>query len=567
MDFIRRKYMIHAIDRNLDFLKAEFLQKLSIFSLGHVLALHYLVTAFPTAVVTKDALASTSFFVFVHMSQRHDVFDAVLRAAFDAPQLFVRALSRNHEAFAAAVQAYRAACAALLQDARFLVVAERAQDLAEVIGVNYDLAANPLFAADGQPVRDAEVIFAKLFRKTEFRAVKRIAVLRLLVWAFLVKRDTGGEFADNDRQDLFTLLQRAGAVRHSGITERIREYMFPGDKPSHWVWLNAPVARDEDVYRDRNAASLYERVLSYAYSEVKQGRVNANTLKLVYRLEEDPDIRGLLLQLIYDVPGDILGVVDSADEEWRRYFVRLYRENFVDGRTFTSEARFRDDLFRVVAAVDPDFFEPSRVREAFAADTRLKERFADMDLNGAFMSHLIYGEADPDLLAAERGLALRVYNEESDFFIREYNTYLFLNEEDPFVLDRGALVRLSEIPRERHRELFSDSVLRYFLDAKLGTLGLVLEDYREDVVAAMLRHLRRVEDLSSFPAYAARKSAAAVPGIVRAAISNFNPAVVAAMRPLLREHMTRVDALLEGLEHLSEADKRYIRRVVLQGRS
>ncbi|AKC03191.1 hypothetical protein BVTX09c5_022 [Bovine papular stomatitis virus] len=566
MDFIRRKYMIHAIDRNLDFMRAEFQQKVSIFSLGHVLALHYLVTTFPHAVVTKDVLASTNFFVFVHMSQRCEVFDAVLRAAFDAPQLFVRALSRNFEAFSSAIQAYRTACAALLQDARFMEVAARSAELAEVIGVNYDLASNPLFA-DGEPIRDMELVFARLFRKTEFRAVKRLAVLRLLVWAFLVKRDVGGEYADNDRQDLFTLLQKAGPVRHSGLTESIREYMFPGDKPSYWVWLNARVTSDADVYRDRNARTLYERVLSYAYSEVKQGRVNANTLKLVYRLEDDPDIRGLLLQLIYDVPGDILGVVDSADEEWRQYFVRLYRENFVDGKTFTADARFRDDLFRVVAAVDPDFFEPARIREAFGADARLRERFADMDLNGAFMSHLVYGTADPDLHAAERGLGMRLYNEDSEFFIREYNTYLFLTEDDPLVLDRGALSKLSDVPRERHRELFSDSVLRYFLDAKLGTLGLVLEDYSDDVVASMLRHLRRVEDVSSFVTHAARRNAAAVPGIVRAVVSNFNPAVVAAMRPFLRENLTRVEALLDGLAHLTPADKQYIRRVILQGRS
>ncbi|WIF30117.1 hypothetical protein [Orf virus] len=567
MDFVRRKYMIHAIDRNLDFMKAEVQQKVSIFSLGHVLALHYLVTAFPQAVITKDVLASTNFFVFVHMSQRHEVFDAVLKAAFDAPQLFVRALSRHFEAFVAAIRAYRATCAELLADARFMEVAARAAELAEVIGVNHDIAANPLFA-DGEPVRDAELIFAKTFRKTEFRAVKRLAVLRLLVWAFLVKKDLGGEYADNDRQDLFTLLQKAaGPVRHSALTESIREYLFPGDRPSHWVWLNARVADDAEVYRDRPARTLYERVLSYAYSEVKQGRVNTNTLKLVYRLEDDPDIKGLLLQLIYDVPADIVGVVDSANEEWRSYFVSLYRENFVDGRTFTSDARFRDDLFRVVAAVEPDFFEPERIREAFSADARLRERFTDMDLNNAFMSHLIYDSVDPDVAAAERGLALRVHNEDSDYFIREYNTYLFLSEKDPLVLDRGALTRLSDVPVERFRDLFSDSVLRYFLDAKLGTLGLVLEDYREDVVAAMLRHLRRVEDVSSFVTYAARKNPACVPGVVRAVVSNFNPAVVAAMRPFLREHMTRVDALLDGMPHLSEADRRYIRRVVLQGRA
>ncbi|ASC55613.1 Hypothetical protein-like protein [Seal parapoxvirus] len=566
MDFVRRKYMIHAIDRNLDFMKAEVQQKVSIFSLGHVLALHYLVTSFPHAVITRDVLANTNFFVFVHMSQWPDVFDAVLRVAFDAPQIFVKALSRNYEAFASAVQTYRTVCAALLADARFMEVAARAAELSEVIGVNYNVASNPLFT-DGEPLRDAELIFARMFKKTEFRAVKRRAVLRLLVWAFLVKRDVGHAYEDNDRQNLFTLLQKAGTVRHSALTEKIREYMFPGNKPSYWVWLNAPIASDAEVYRDRDAQTLYERVLSYAYSEVKQGRVNANTLKLVYRLEDDPDIRGLLVQLIYDVPADILGVVDSANEEWRQYFVRLYREKFVDGKTFTSNERFMDDLFRVVAAIDPDFFEPEHVREAFSSDARLRDRFADIDLNGAFMSHMIYGTTDPDVHAAERGLAMRMYNDESDFFIREYNTYLFLNEENPFVLDRGTLSRLSDVPVERRHALFSNSVLRYFLDAKLGTLGLVLEDYRNDVVAAMLRHLQRIEDLSSFPAYAARKSAAAAPGIVRAVVNNFNPAVVAAMRPFLREHMTLVEALLDSLVHLTEADKRYIRRVIAHGRS
>ncbi|WOC29273.1 hypothetical protein [Equine parapoxvirus] len=565
MDFIRRKYMIHVLERNLDFLRAEVQQKLSIFSPEHVLALHYLVTSFPRAVVSKEALAQPSFFVFLHMSQRPEVFDAVLRAAFDAPQLFVRALSRHFGAFAAAVQRYRDVCAALLADPRFMEVAGRAAELEDVIGVNYDLDANPLFSG-GEPVRDAELVFARMFRRTPFRAVKRLPALRLVVWAFLCKRDTGQTFADNDAQDLFTLLQRAGPVRHSELTERMRQHMFPGDRPSYWVWLNAPVGSEADVYRGREARSLHERVLSYAYAEARQGRVNANTLKLLYRLEGDPNVRRLLLQLIYDVPGDVVGVVDAANEEWRQYFAALYREKFVDGRTFTSEASFRDDLFRVVAAVDPDFFDPGRVRAAFAADAATRERFDEMDLNDAFMSHMVYGTEDPDARAAERGLAMRMYNEESDFFIREYNTYLFLNEEDPFVVADGALQRLSAVPPDRRAGLFSRSVLRYYVDAKLASLGLVVDDYA-DVVAAMLRHLRRVEDVSGFVTYAARRTPAAVPGLVRAVLGHFNASVVAALRPFLRENMTRVEAFLDASAHLSAADKRYIRRAVLQGRA
>ncbi|RFC03655.1 hypothetical protein DDJ38_30510, partial [Klebsiella pneumoniae] len=178
-------------------------------------------------------------------------------------------------------------------------------------------------------------------------------------------------------QDLYSLFQKTGPVVHSEMTERFKAFMFAGEKTSYWVWLQEPVANDADVFKERPARGMYERLLSYLYSELKQGRVNKNMLKLVYIFDSDPSIRSLVLEIIYGVPGDILGVVDSEDETWKAYFVGLYREHFVDGRTFTSTQSFFRDLFRVVARVDPEHFGAERFAALFNAQPEARARFDD----------------------------------------------------------------------------------------------------------------------------------------------------------------------------------------------
>ncbi|AQY16610.1 MC037 [Molluscum contagiosum virus subtype 2] len=565
MDFIRRKYLLHTVERNMDFLRAEVAEKVANFALNHVLALRYLVAQFPRAVLTKDVFANVNFHVFLHVVRCAQVYDAVLRSSFDATTLYVRALARNYQAFADTVQTYRELCQTLLQDKRFLEVARAAPTLADVIGVNYDTSLNPLFLR-GEPVRDMELIFTKLFRKTEFRAVKKLAVLRLLLWAYLCKQDTGLDFADNDAQDLYSLFQKTGPVVHSEMTERFKAFMFAGEKTSYWVWLQEPVANDADIFKERPARGMYERLLSYLYSELKQGRVNKNMLKLVYIFDSDPSIRSLVLEIIYGVPGDILGVVDSEDETWKAYFVGLYREHFVDGRTFTSTQSFFRDLFRVVARVDPEHFGAERFAALFNAQPEARARFDDMDVNTTFVSRMVYQTPDLDLLALERNRMCQIYSEDTQYYVKEYNTFLFLHEDDPVVIDEGALVRLSSVPSERRRSLLSEHVLKYWLDGQLARLGLVLSSY-DDVVLRMVTHMKCLEDVTAFVDYATRRNASVVPAVTRSLLAHFNVPVLVLFQRFLREHLLRVREVLDRSEHLTEREKKYILQIITHGRS
>ncbi|CCD83212.1 conserved hypothetical pox protein [Squirrelpox virus] len=566
MDFIRRKYLIYTVDNNLDFLRSDVVSKVNNFTLNHVLALKYLIVNFPRAVLTRDVFESVNFFVFLHMVRCPEVYEAVLKSAFDAPTLYVRALVRNYQVFADAVRRYKDTCKELLEDRRFVEVAGYSAELADVVGVNYDVSLNPLFVR-GEPVRDMELIFTKMFRPGEFPAVKKLAVLRLLIWAYLCKQDTGLEFADDDAQDIYTLFQKTGPVVHSAMTEKFRQFMFPGDRTSYWVWLRERIANDADILKGRPARSMHERLLSYVYSEVKQGRANRNMLKLAYAFETDPEIRAMLLEIIYGVPGDILGIIDAENEEWKRYFVSMYRDKFVDGTTFASERTFRDDLFRVVAAIDPDFFDGDRVTALFNAAPETVKRFDEMPMNSTFVSRMVYGSADVDLAAAEREYTCQIYHEDTLYHIREYNTYLFLNEEDPLVLDAGVLVRLSYVPAARRLGLFSKSVLRYYLDGKLASMGIVLADYRKDIVVSMLSHLRCVEDVSAFVRYAAARDPGIVPALIRTIIANFNVTVIVLFQRFLQDHMDRVEDFFDRSSHLTAADKRYLRQLIAHGRS
>ncbi|ANS71119.1 imv protein, virion morphogenesis [Pteropox virus] len=566
MDFIRRKYLIHVIENNINVLRDDAVNKVSNFTLNHVLALRYLITTFPKAILTKDVFSNPNFFVFLHMAQSRDVFDAVLKAAFDAPTMYIKALVKHYTLFSNAIQTYKDLCQKLITDDRFIEVVKFSSALKDVIGVNYDLTLNPLFYKE-EPIQDIEIVFTKLFKETKFKAVKKLPVLRLMIWAYLSKQDTGIEFEDNDRQDIFTIFQKVGPVIHSHLTEQFREFMFSKDKTSYWIWLNDKISNDSDIYKDRLAETMYEKILSYIYFEVTQGRVNKNMLKLVYIFEDNVEIKQMLLEIIYGVPGDILGIINNENEEWKQYFIHLYKESFIDGNTFVNEKTFYDNLFNVVAAIDPVYFKAERITSLFTVDVNSREMFDKMKINSTYISQIIYETLDIDMYLLEKQVSCQIYNENTVYYIKEYNTYKFLSEDDPLVINKGSLVKLSSINDIKERiDLFSLNILKYYLDGRLASIGLVLDDYAVDIVSKMLSHMKCIENVSCFIKFAVEKNESIIPAIIRTIIANFNVPVIVLFRDFLKQNLHHVETFFDNTKYLQENDKKYIRAVIEHGR-
>ncbi|ARE67342.1 SWPV2-ORF117 [Shearwaterpox virus] len=502
MDFIRRKYLIYTVENDIDFFRQELINKISSFSLNHVLAINYIIKKYHKSVLTKEVFDNANFYVFLHFVRDCETYDIVLKSSFDVTLLYLKQLIRHYKAFTEYIDKYKENANTLLDDKRFIFISKLSPYFHETIGTNFNTEINPLFHLN-EPIKDLDIIYAKLFKESKFIRVNKIDVLRLLIWIYSLKMDTGMVFEDNDDQDLYSILQKTGPVVNGIVTETFKEFIFPNNKTtSYWLFMKERIYNDKEIYTSDPAVTMYEKVLSYIYSEIKQGRVNKNMLKVIYIMDRDSDIKKIMLELVYGIPGDILSIIDEEDETWKTYFIDFYRSKFVNDKTFTDPSRFYEDLFNVVAEIDPENFTVKRdLGSIFRTDATSIKRFDDMKINSTYVSQMIYQNQNIDLLSLENKKICQIYNEDTEYYIKEYNTYLYLNEEDPIIIDKGRLVKLSDLDISSPVvvfSLFSKSILKYNLDSNLAKLGLIIYNYKDDILLKLISLFMQLVMISPF---------------------------------------------------------------------
>ncbi|AAR83469.1 Hypothetical protein CNPV123 [Canarypox virus] len=566
MDFIRRKYLIYTVENDIDFFRQELLDKISSFSLNHVLAINYIIKKYHKSVLTKEVFDNANFYVFLHFIRDCETYDLVLKSSFDVTLLYIKQLIKNYNVFTEYISNYKKYANSLLDDERFKFVAKLSPYFHDIIGINFNTEINPLFHLN-EPIKDLEIIYTKLFKETIFMKVDKIEVLRLLIWLYSLKMDTGMMFEDNDDQDLYTILQKTGPVVNGIVTETFKEFIFPNSTTtSYWLFMKERIYDDKKIYSSDPAVTMYEKVLSYIYSEIKQGRVNKNMLKVIYIMDRDSDIKKIMLELVYGIPGDIISIIDEKDETWRSYFVDFYRNKFIDNKTFTDTTRFYDDLFTIVASIDPKNFSVKRDLEAiFRTDATTVKRFDEMKINSTYVSQMIYQNQNIDLLALENKKICQIYNEDTEYSIREYNTYLYLNEEDPIIINKGRLVKLSDLDLTSPAvvfSLFSRSILKYYLDSNLAKIGLIIDNYKDDIILKLITNASCLENFTNFVVYATCNDKSILKSVIRSIINNFNVAILLLFKHFLRENMYYVSEYLTSNKHLSKNEKKYILQII-----
>nr|WIK87440.1 hypothetical protein TDPV-142 [Oriental turtle dovepox virus] len=566
MDFIRRKYLIYTVENNINFFTQELADKISNFCLNHVVAINYIIKKYHKTVLTKDIFNNTNFYIFLHFIRDCETYDIVLKSSFDVTLLYLNQLVKNYTSFTDFINIYKQQSNTLLDDERFLFVTKISSYFQDIISVNFSTELNPLFHLN-EPIKDLEIIYSKLFKETRFIKVDRISVLRLLIWVYSLKIDTGMKFDDNDNQDLYTILQKTGPVVNSIMTETFKEFVFPKNSTtSYWLFMKERIYNDEKVYTSEPAITIYEKVLSYIYSEIKQARVNKNMLKVVYMLDNDSEIKKFMLELIYGIPGDILSIIDERDETWKSYFVDFYRDNFIDDKTFTSANRFYDDLFNVITKIDPEKFDIRRdIESIFRTDATLVKRFNDMKINSTYVSQMIYQTQNVDLLALENKKLCQIYNKDTEYVIKEYNTYLYLNEDNPVVIYKGELKKLSDLDLDSPSvvfSLFSKSLLKYYLDSKLASLGLIIDNYKDDIILKIITASSCLENFTSFIVYATCNDKSILKAVVRTIINHFKVAIIILFKQFLQENIYYVNEYLDNTKHLSKNDKKFILQII-----
>ncbi|ARE67622.1 SWPV1-112 [Shearwaterpox virus] len=566
MDYIRRKYLIYTVENDIDFFRQELIDKISNFSLNHVLAINYIIKKYHKSVLSKEIFDNANFYVFLHFIRDCETYDLILKSSFDVTLLYIKQLIKNYNIFIDYINKYKENTNDLLKDKKFMFVAKLSPYFHELIGINFNTEINPLFHI-GKPITDLDVIYSKLFKETKFIQVDKVETLKLLIWIYLLKLDTGMSFEDNDNQDLYTILQQTGPVVNSMLTEEIKESIFPNSKTtSYWLFMKERIYDDKKIYTSNPAVTIYEKVLSYIYSEIKQGRVNTNMLKIIYIMDNDSEVRRIMLHLIYEIPRDILSIIDEEDETWKTYFVDFYRNKFIDNKTFTNVTRFYDDLFTVVASIDPENFNIKRDLEAiFKTDATTVKRFDDMKINTTYVSQMIYQYQDIDLLALENKKICQIYNEDTEYFIKEYNTYLYLNEENPTIINKGNLVKLADLDLSSPVvvfSIFSKSILKYYLDSNLAKIGLIVNNYKEDIILKLITVSSCLENFTNFVIYATCSDKSILQSVIRSIINNFNVSIIILFKHFLRENMYYVSEHLNNNKHLSKNEKKYILQII-----